>query len=216
MTLSELPEPLPQLTERQEMLLSLIVREYIRDPQPVASKSLVQQFRLNISSATVRNEMAVLEEKGLVYAPHTSAGRVPTSQGYRYFVHRLLTGSDLLPQERRKIAREFRQAPLNVDEWMRVAAVILSRTAQTAALITRPRAAESQFKHLELIVHSAAHQQRLRIIKRRSGAEQDPCYVRCVIARGGRSCRGCNATDRSTKLTRRLPFWAERKFTDLQ
>jgi len=65
---------LPNLTERQEYILSLIVREYTRDPQPVASKTLVERFELGVSSATVRNEMVLLEEEGLIYAPHTSAG----------------------------------------------------------------------------------------------------------------------------------------------
>lgn len=148
--LPDLPD-LPNLTERQEYILSLIVREYTRDPQPVASKTLVERFELSVSSATVRNEMVLLEEEGLIYAPHTSAGRVPTQQGYRYFVHRLLRGGDLSAQERRQIAREFRQAPLDIEVWMRIAASVLSRTAQTAALIMPPRAAENRFKHLELI-----------------------------------------------------------------
>jgi heat-inducible transcriptional repressor len=142
---------LPQLTERQEYVLSLIVREYIRNPQPVASKTLVEQFDLGVSSATVRNDMVVLEQSGLIYAPHTSAGRVPTEQGYRYFAQRLLTGGDLSSHERRRIAREFRQVPLHIEEWMRMAVMVLSRTAQTAALVTPPRAVENHFKHLELI-----------------------------------------------------------------
>jgi len=146
-----LPNVLPELTERQEAILALIVREYIRNPQPVASKMLVDDFSLGVSSATVRNEMGVLEEKGLLFAPHTSAGRVPTKLGYRYFVHRLLTGGDLTPQERRLIARELKQTPVDAEEWMRMAATILSRTAQTAALVTPPRATDNQFKHLELI-----------------------------------------------------------------
>jgi heat-inducible transcriptional repressor len=149
-TTPDLPD-LPQLTERQEYILSLIVREFTRDPQPVASKTLVERFNLGVSSATVRNEMVLLEQQGLIYAPHTSAGRVPTQQGYRYFVHRLLREGDLTAQERRRIAREFRQAPLDVEGWMRIAASVLSRTAQTAALIMPPRAAENRFKHLELI-----------------------------------------------------------------
>lgn len=142
---------LPDLTPRQEMILSLIVREYIRVAQPVGSKSLVERFDLGISSATVRNEMTVLEQHGLIYAPHTSAGRVPTKQGYRYFVQRLLRAAALSGAERARIASEFQRASTAVDEWPRIAAVTLSRVAQTAALVTPPRAAEDQFKHLELI-----------------------------------------------------------------
>jgi heat-inducible transcriptional repressor len=152
MTLPEPPDTdLPQLSERQEMVLSLIVREYIQHGQPIGSKTLVEQFDLDVSSATVRNDMGVLEEQGLIYAPHTSAGRVPTRQGYRYFVKRLLTAVGLPSQERRQIAQAFEQAPLNIDEWPRIAAMALARTAQTAALVTSPRALENHFKHLELI-----------------------------------------------------------------
>lgn len=142
---------LPALSVRQETILSLIVREYIHDPQPVASKALVDEFDLGVSSATVRNEMAALEQLGLIYAPHTSAGRVPTQRGYRYFVHYLLTESNLPPREKRHIAQRFQQAPLDLEAWMRIAAVVLSRTAQSAALVTPPRATDSAFKHLELI-----------------------------------------------------------------
>jgi heat-inducible transcriptional repressor len=142
---------LPALTERQEYLLSLIVHEYIRAGQPVGSKVLVDKFNLGISSATVRNEMGALEQSGLIYAPHTSAGRVPTVQGYRYFAQRLLDAVGLSPQERRQITQEFDHAADNVDDWPRIAAMVLSRTARTAALVTPPRAVENHFKHLELI-----------------------------------------------------------------
>ncbi|HMM29357.1 MAG: heat-inducible transcriptional repressor HrcA [Chloroflexota bacterium] len=153
---STLPNPLdsgtlPALSERQEAILSLVVREYIRQAQPVASKTLADAFELGVSSATIRNEMAVLEEHGLIYAPHTSAGRVPTQKGYRYFVQRLLTDADLPPADRRRIAQAFREVPLNLEEWMRMAAMVLARTAQAPAVVTSPRAAEHRFKHLELI-----------------------------------------------------------------
>ena len=142
---------LPDLTERQEYILSVIVRDYIRDAQPIGSKTLVEQSNLGVSSATVRNEMSVLEQHGLIYAPHTSAGRVPTRRGYRYFVRRLLTAGGLTTRERRVITHAFEKAPQNVEEWPRIAAMVLSRTAQTAAVATLPRAVDKQFKHLELI-----------------------------------------------------------------
>lgn len=142
---------LPELTERQEAILSLIVREYIRLAQPIASRTLAEAYELGVSSATIRNEMAILEEHGLVFAPHTSAGRVPTQKGYRYFVHRLLTDADLPPADRRRITQAFREVPLNLEDWMRMAAMVLARTAQAPALVTSPRAVEHRFKHLELI-----------------------------------------------------------------
>jgi heat-inducible transcriptional repressor len=142
---------LPNLTERQELILSLIVREYIQAAQPVGSKTLVEEFDIGVSSATVRNDMGVLEQHGLIYAPHTSAGRVPTRLGYRYFVHRLLKTVRLSSQDRRRITRAFEQVPHNVEEWPRIAAMSLSQTARAAALVTPPRAVENRFKHLELI-----------------------------------------------------------------
>src|SRR5947199_1968122 len=92
---------LPKLTERQERILALIVSEYISRPEPVGSKYLAERFLTNVSSATIRNDMSVLEEHGLVAAPHTSAGRVPTEAGYRYFVQRLLAAADLSADEQK-------------------------------------------------------------------------------------------------------------------
>src|SRR5678816_3880667 len=88
---------LPELTRRQEEILTLIVRNYTQAVEPVASKQLVET--LGVSSATIRNEMAVLEELGYVSAPHTSAGRIPTEMGYRYFVKHLVKSGDLTNAE---------------------------------------------------------------------------------------------------------------------
>jgi heat-inducible transcriptional repressor len=145
---SDAPEH-PELTERQERILDLIVRGYIETGHPISSKSLVD--RLGVSSATIRNEMGVLESLGYAIAPHTSAGRVPTEAGYRYFVRCLLDEVDLNLTERRMIAHQFHQAPLEIDQWMRLAAAVLARTAQGVSLITPPRSQFSRFKHLELI-----------------------------------------------------------------
>nr|MBN1228764.1 heat-inducible transcription repressor HrcA [Anaerolineae bacterium] len=140
-----------ELTSRQEYVLSLIVREYVRVPNPVSSKVLVSRYNLDVSSATVRNDMVALEEAGLIYAPHTSAGRVPSEDGYRYFVQRQLDIVELGAAERRTIRHQFHQAGVNVDEWPRLAASILAKTARTASLVTTPKSLEAKFKHLELI-----------------------------------------------------------------
>ncbi|MBZ0285597.1 MAG: heat-inducible transcriptional repressor HrcA [Anaerolineae bacterium] len=142
---------LPELTRRQEEILSLIIRAYTRSPEPVSSIQLVETNELNVSSATIRNEMAVLEKLGYIAAPHTSAGRVPTEIGYRYFVKRLLNVSDLTGAEQTRIAEKFQGSPLVTEQWMRLAASILARTSHTAALVTPPIAETSKFKHLELI-----------------------------------------------------------------
>jgi heat-inducible transcriptional repressor len=142
---------LPQLTERQERILSLVVQEYISTPEPVGSKHLVERFLTNVSSATIRNDMAVLEELGFIAAPHKSAGRIPTEAGYRYFVKRLLDAGELSHEEQRNIADAFGSAPHDPDAWMQLAASTLARTSRGAALVTAPRSFTSQFKHIELI-----------------------------------------------------------------
>src|SRR5207302_4020741 len=108
------------------------------------------------ASATVRNELVALEEEGLIYQPHISAGRMPTDLGYRYFVERLMGESQLAPQEQRLIRHQFYQVQHQLDEWVRLTASILSQALQSAALITSPRATEARLKHFELLsLHEA-------------------------------------------------------------
>jgi heat-inducible transcriptional repressor len=142
---------LPQLTRRQEEILSLIVRAYTQTPEPISSKHLVESFELGVSTATVRNEMAVLEELGYIVAPHTSAGRVPTESGYRYFVRQLINVGDLTAAEQTRINENLSSLPLATEQWLTRAALMLAQTAQTAALVTPMSAETSRFKHLELI-----------------------------------------------------------------
>lgn len=137
------------LTQRQQITLEHIVKNYIHTGHPISSKSLVEM--LDVSSATIRNEMAALEAKGLITSPHTSAGRIPTEEGYRYYVQHLRGAGQLTSVERRMIAHQFHQAPMNVEQWMRLAAAMLSRTAQSASLITAPISEINRLKHLELI-----------------------------------------------------------------
>lgn len=138
-----------ELTERQKHILELIVKSYTETGRPVSSKSLVET--IGVSSATIRNEMGVLESLAFISSPHTSAGRVPTEKGYRYFVHHFQGADQLTVVERRTIAHQFHQAPLDIEQWMRLAAAILSRTAHSASLVTAPYSKVNRFKHLELI-----------------------------------------------------------------
>jgi heat-inducible transcriptional repressor len=142
---------LPELTRRQEEILSLIIRAYSNSPEPVSSKYLAENFNLNVSSATIRNEMAALEELGYIVAPHTSAGRVPTESGYRYFVNRVITPNALTAAEITRISEKLSTMPLATEQWLNLVATVLARTVQTAALVTPPVAETSRFKHIELI-----------------------------------------------------------------
>lgn len=139
------------LTERQEMILGLIIRDFVEAALPISSKGLVEKYNIGVSSATVRNEMSALTEKGYLRQPHTSAGREPTEAGYRYFVQSIVGENELPLTEQRTITHQFYQARRDLDEWMRLAASVLAHHAKGASLVTAPHQMQSRFKHLELI-----------------------------------------------------------------
>src|SRR5687767_10531837 len=118
------------LTERQEQILGLLIRTFIETGVPVGSGKLVERYDLEYSTATVRNEMAVLDELGYLAQLHTSAGRIPTELGYRYFVQRLMGEFELPQDERQMINHQFHQARLDLDQWMKLAAAVLARASQ--------------------------------------------------------------------------------------
>lgn len=142
-----------ELNPRQALLLSLIVREFVDSPKNsgVSSKTLVDKYSLDISSATVRNEMVLLTKAGMLHQPHTSAGRIPTENGYRYFVHRLVRDESLPAFERRMISHQFHQARASVDQWSHLAAAVLAHHAGSAALVTALHSKQARFKHMELV-----------------------------------------------------------------
>jgi heat-inducible transcriptional repressor len=140
------------LTERRQLILKLVVQEFVETAMPVASEALVRKYRLNVSSATVRNELAALEDLGYLTHLHTSAGRVPTDAGYRFFVENLMERTPLSLPEQRMIRHQFYQVRGELDQWVQLAGAVLARTAQNASLVTPPRTAEPlRFRHLELV-----------------------------------------------------------------
>lgn len=140
-----------ELTQRCQTILRLVVSDYINTATPISSKAISERYNLGVSPATIRNEMAVLEEQGYLTHPHTSAGRVPTEKGYRYFVEKLMGESHLSSTERRTISHQFHQARLELDQWMRLSAAVLAHNAQGASLVTAPKSLRCQVKHLDLI-----------------------------------------------------------------
>jgi len=140
-----------KLSERHNLILALVIHEYIETTQPVGSEKLVKDFDLGISSATVRNIMADLTDAGYLRQPHTSAGRVPTEDGYRFFVRQLMGQTDLPATTKRTITHQFYQAGRDLNRWMRLAASVLARQSQAASLVTAPMPETVTFKHLELI-----------------------------------------------------------------
>jgi heat-inducible transcriptional repressor len=139
------------LTERQKTLLLLIIRDYIESAQPVGSKRLAEHYHLDLSPATIRNEMGALTEMGYLRQPHTSAGRVPTEEGYRYFVSEMMHSAELPKSVQHTISHQFYQARPDVEQWMTLAASILAHQSQGVSVITAPRAEKAKYKHVELI-----------------------------------------------------------------
>ncbi len=142
---------LPELDERQRELLRAVIREYIATAEPVASAALVRRYGLGVSSATVRNELALLEELGLLTHPHTSAGRVPTDLGYRFFIESLMPRPGIQPDEQLTVSHQFQQARSNSADWLRLAASTLARLTSEASIVTRPSTSRSCLKHVEAV-----------------------------------------------------------------
>jgi heat-inducible transcriptional repressor len=107
-----------QLTERRKQLLRAVIQEYVRTAQPVGSNNISHNTALAVSPATIRNDLAALEAQGLLTHPHTSAGRIPTDAGYRYFVHQLMPTADLPAQERSSVRNELALVRQDLDQWL--------------------------------------------------------------------------------------------------
>ena len=140
-----------ELTERRKEILAIIVRKYISTAAPIGSATIADVHDLGVSAATIRNEMAALEESGYLTHPHTSAGRVPTTLGYRYFTEQLMETGSLQPHEKRMIRQKLRTVDWEPEAWMRLSASVLAQVARSASLITAPKPPRSQFKHMELV-----------------------------------------------------------------
>jgi heat-inducible transcriptional repressor len=146
-----LPDGSPRLTERQRAILKLIVQEYVSSGRPVGSRTLTERYPVGVSSATIRNEMVNLEEVGMVQQPHTSGGRVPTDQGYRYYVHHLMGAPELSSGDQIMIRHQFRQVEFQLDQWVDFAAAVLAETAGNVSIVSAPRTVTARLRHFELI-----------------------------------------------------------------
>src|SRR6187551_2343137 len=141
--------PIEGLDARAQHLLKTLVERYILEGQPVGSRALSRHSGLDLSPATIRNVMADLEESGLIASPHTSAGRVPTSRGYRFFVDSLMVVKPLEDDEIQRLEGE-----LSVDrpqQLVNAAASLLSQLTQFAGVVATPKRREAVFRHLEFL-----------------------------------------------------------------
>jgi heat-inducible transcriptional repressor len=138
------------LPPRTETILKSIVGRYIVNAMPVPSQSILNDYGLGVSSATVRNEMARLERDGYIIRPHTSAGSIPSDMGYRYYVESL-DDVELPLNQQHQVEHMFHQVETKLDEWLRLTATLLAHLANNMAVVFIPRLASCQFKHIELV-----------------------------------------------------------------
>jgi heat-inducible transcriptional repressor len=136
--------------DRRLAVLRAIVEDYVSTREPVGSKALVERHRLGVSPATVRNDMAALEEEGLIAQPHTSAGRIPTDKGYRFFVDRLTQIKPMTAAERRAIAT-FLEGAHDLDDVIGRSVRVLAQLTQQVAIVQYPTLARSTVRHIELV-----------------------------------------------------------------
>jgi len=145
------------LPERRGFILKIIVGEYISSGFPIASENIARGYDLGISPATIRHEMARLEEEGYISRPHISAGGVPSVKGYRYYVEYLIREAKLSNEEEKAIQRLFHDVGQEMEEWARLAAAFLSQRLKSIALVTLPRAPVCHFRHLHLVALQEFH-----------------------------------------------------------
>ncbi|BBD56263.1 MULTISPECIES: heat-inducible transcriptional repressor HrcA [Planktothrix] len=140
------------LTERHHHILWATIRHYIATAEPVGSKALVEEYNLKVSPATIRNGMGVLERAGLLYQPHTSAGRIPSDSGYRIYVDKLITPSETFADEALQLLREqLNLKNCSLEAVLRGASQILSTLSGYITLVTLPKTVTTRLRHLHLV-----------------------------------------------------------------
>ena len=146
--------PTGPLDPRSQQILRAIIEEYVITAEPVGSQALVDRYRLAVSSATVRNVMAELEEAGYLSHPHTSAGRVPTDAGYRLYVETIAPQISLAPVERLMIRHQFGQVEFASEQWFRLAAATIAGATHAAGLATPAKPRSCRLRHIDLVATS--------------------------------------------------------------
>ncbi len=212
------------LTDRRAQILSLIIQDYVETAEPVGSAALARRHAIRLSPATIRNEMARLEEEGYIDHPHTSAGRVPANRGYRVYVESLMPKEDLPRETQETIRHQFHQAGRDAGEWAHLGATVLAQAAGNAAVVTVPRADECRYKHLELVgVHdnvalvvlvlsrARLRQQLVAFSRALTQEELSGVAARLNAALDGRSFDELDADDQSLPVEERLVYAAVRE-----
>ena len=141
----------PKLDERKEQILREIVETYIRHGEPVGSKAVADASELGLSPATIRNEMGILEREGYISHPHTSAGRIPTDKGYRYYVDVLARKVANKPTRRREIERDLAGAVSALDDLLERTSHLLTELTEYTSLAALPSVRESRLRKVEVV-----------------------------------------------------------------
>jgi heat-inducible transcriptional repressor len=143
--------PLGPLDLRSQAILRAVIEEYISSAQPVGSQALVERYGLGVSSATVRNILAELELAGLLTHPHTSAGRMPTDAGYRFYVESIVDAAPLSAVEQLMIRHQFGQVEFASEHWFRLAATTLAGLTRSAGLATPAKPSAAHIRRVDLV-----------------------------------------------------------------
>ncbi|KIL38279.1 HrcA family transcriptional regulator [Gordoniibacillus kamchatkensis] len=139
------------LSERQRMILSAIVDDYIRSAEPIGSRSISKRGNVGFSPATIRNEMSDLEEMGFLEQPHTSAGRIPSQKGYRYYVDHLIQHGTLTPHELNVIKLFFAEKIDRMEQVIQHVASVLSSLTNYTSIVVGPEVLSTTLKHIQLV-----------------------------------------------------------------
>ncbi|MDO7788243.1 heat-inducible transcriptional repressor HrcA [Desulforamulus aquiferis] len=159
-----------KMDERKQQILLAIIKDYINTAEPVGSRTISRKYKLGVSPATIRNEMADLEEMGFIEQPHTSAGRIPSDMGYRYYVDCLMQREELTREEENTIHRGYENKVREVGEVINRTGRMLAKLTNYTALVRSPQMATSNFKHIQLVLMAPA--QAILIVVMDTGAVQ--------------------------------------------
>ncbi|MGQ9483496.1 MAG: heat-inducible transcriptional repressor HrcA [Desulfosoma sp.] len=143
--------PKMKLSERNQKVLEAVVSGFIRSGEPVGSRTVSKHYGLNVSSATIRNIMADLEDLGLLHQPHTSAGRVPTDKGLRLYLDSILKIRNLEKRQQALIRKAFSPGRVDIEDLLRRTSQVLSRFCRQVGIVLWPRLSATRFKHIEFV-----------------------------------------------------------------
>ena len=166
--------PFPELSERERRVLEAVIQSYVETAEPAGSRTISRRFGLGVSPATIRNTMSELEEKGYLFHPHTSAGRVPTDSAYRLYVDSLMGPATLSPKEAERLAEDISVGGSAIEAILRRAAQSLSVVAQELGVALGPRLDRTVLQRLEVV---RASEERLLLVLTLSGGAVRTIFV---------------------------------------